>query len=224
MNEFRIETESPLVELRTDKGFGSRASEWCRAAHKLLSAAISSDREINGCGEEVSLLLTNRQADHLAMGLGVLADRLRPVCPNPVVRDGLYRLEFAYGERRCSTPAIRIDFAAEVVDGAGKGLQVGETLSFSWSGWNATGGANEQKVRDYANALGVATNHLDHEEWLLRPFLAEIVDQKIVAISNGKSAFTHLPVAAETPRALAWDAETGWDFEHLTNVPWSRAA
>jgi hypothetical protein len=130
----------------------------------------------------------------------------------PTVRDGMYRMEFTYGERR-GQPVACIDLAAEVFDGAGKGLQVGETFSFSFG--CVTGAGNEQKIRAYAECLGVDSNCLDHEEWLLRPFLAEVANSQIVTISDGKSAFVHLPASAETPRKMVWRADAGWDFEEL---------
>jgi hypothetical protein len=125
----------------------------------------------------------------------------------PTVRDGLYRMEFSAGGRR-GVPVVVFDLAAEVFDGAGKGPQVGETFSFSFG--RVTGAGNEQKIRAYAHCLGVTGNQLDLKEWLFRPFVAEVVDQRIVAISDGEEPFVHLPVSAEAPRKMVWSAEEGW--------------
>ena len=144
-------------------------------------------------------------------GRGVRLSR-ESIVARHIVRDGLYRMEFATGERRPQGPAIRIDLVAEVIDGAGKGLQVGETLSFDFAVYRACGGANEQKVGNYAAALGVSSNQHDYEEWLFRPFLAEVVDRKIVAISDGKSPSVYLPAAAEASRTRAWIPDAGWYF------------
>lgn len=76
-NEFYIEHDSPLSDLRPGRSFDERAAIWLDAAHELVSRKIVWDRELHGHGEEVSLLLTNRQADHLAMGLTLLASHFR---------------------------------------------------------------------------------------------------------------------------------------------------
>ncbi|KQV33123.1 hypothetical protein ASE37_18855 [Rhizobium sp. Root268] len=73
MSDFRIESDSPLLDLRAGDSFETRAVQWLMAAHRLVDRAIDVDRQITGYGDEVSLLLTNRQADHLAMGLALLA-------------------------------------------------------------------------------------------------------------------------------------------------------
>lgn len=77
MTEFRIETDSPLSDLRPGRTFDDRAEAWLLAAHKLVADAVAQDRLLNGSGEEVAPLLTNRQADHLAMGLSLLAAHFR---------------------------------------------------------------------------------------------------------------------------------------------------
>jgi len=234
MSEFLIEKDSPIVGLRSGKDFGVRAKAWCAAAHKLVSEEIARERDMHGCGEEVSLLLTNRQADHLALGLGILGTMLRTVQPAPrnhAVPDGLYRVEFVTAEPRgAASPVTRIDLAAEVTDGAGKGLQLGETVCFTFGGF-ARGLANEAKVAAYVDALGLG-NPRDTDDWLFRPFAAEVIDRRVVAISDGKSAFHHLPVGADAPRAVEWDENAGWSFvsmsEHRrtngTAALWSGAA
>lgn len=76
-DEFYIEHDSPLSDLRPGRTFNERASLWLDAAHELVSDKIAWDRCNHGHGEEVSPLFTNRQADHLAMGLTILASHFR---------------------------------------------------------------------------------------------------------------------------------------------------
>ncbi|MCW5706774.1 hypothetical protein [Shinella sp.] len=73
MTEIRITDNSPAVDLAPGHDFAERAAAWLRDAHETLSGAIEADRDFNGRGEEVAPLLTNRQADHIAIGLGLLA-------------------------------------------------------------------------------------------------------------------------------------------------------
>lgn len=73
MTEIRITDNSPSVDLAPGEGFAERAAAWLQDAHETISRAIEVDREFNGHGEEVAPLLTNRQADHIAIGLGLLA-------------------------------------------------------------------------------------------------------------------------------------------------------
>jgi len=129
--------------------------------------------------------------------------------------DGLYRMEFTAGEDR-PTPAVAIDFFAEVVDGPAKGRVIAESLSFLRSG--VAGGANKQKVAVYSAVLGIGGNKIDHEEWLFRPFLAEVVEERIIAIRGEDGAAVYLPAAADTPRELVWSSETGWEFAPLTSL------
>ncbi|MFC3326223.1 hypothetical protein [Mesorhizobium cantuariense] len=78
MDGFRIEKESPILDLRPGSSFDSRASDWLNAAQHLLDFAIADERDEDGRGgEELHLVLTARQADHLAMGLGIMAAHFR---------------------------------------------------------------------------------------------------------------------------------------------------
>lgn len=74
MTEIRITDNSPAVDLAPGHDFAERAAAWLHDAHETLSGAVEVDRDLNGHGEEVSPLLTNRQADHLAIGLKLLAE------------------------------------------------------------------------------------------------------------------------------------------------------
>jgi hypothetical protein len=127
--------------------------------------------------------------------------------------DGLYRTEFTASEDRQATVKA-LDFFAEVVDGAAKGRFIAESLSFSWNG--IAGGANKQKVAAYSAVLGVDGNLLDREEWLFRPFVAEVVDERIVSIRGDDGTAVYLPAAAEAPRELLWSSDAGWDFAPVT--------
>lgn len=123
--------------------------------------------------------------------------------------DGLYRVEFTAGEDR---PGIvkALDFFVEVMDGPAKGKCIPESLSLAWSG--VAGGANRQKLAAYAATLNIESNKLDREEWLFRPFIAEVVDERIVAIRGEDGAAVYLPAAADPVRELVWHADGGWDF------------
>lgn len=74
MTEIRITDNSPIIDLATGGDFADRAAAWLQDAHETLSRAIEIDRDFNGHGEEVSPLLTNREADHIAIGLKLLAE------------------------------------------------------------------------------------------------------------------------------------------------------
>lgn len=126
---------------------------------------------------------------------------------------GLYRVEFTAGEDRPSIVKA-LDFFVEVMDGPAKGKCISESLSLSWS--SVAGGANRQKFAAYAAILGIGVNTLDREEWLFRPFIAEIVDERIVAIRGEDGAAVYLPAAADTPRELVWSSDAGWDFAPAT--------
>lgn len=127
--------------------------------------------------------------------------------------DGLYRMEFTAGEHR-QTTVKALDFFAEVVDGTASGKIVAESLLFSWGG--LAGGANRQKIAAYAAVLGVDGDLVDHEEWLFRPFIAEVVDERIVSIRGDDGAAVYLPAASEAPRELVWSSDAGWDFARAT--------
>ncbi|WP_313194532.1 hypothetical protein [Shinella zoogloeoides] len=74
--EIRITDNSPSVDLAPGEGFAERAAAWLRDAEHTVSRAIEwSDAEFGGQrSEEMELLFTNRQADHLAIGLKLLAE------------------------------------------------------------------------------------------------------------------------------------------------------
>lgn len=75
MTEIRITDNSPAVDLAPGADFAERAAAWLQDAHETISSAIAlSDAEFGGQrSEEMELLFTNRQADHIAIGLGLLA-------------------------------------------------------------------------------------------------------------------------------------------------------
>lgn len=129
--------------------------------------------------------------------------------------DGLYRVEFTAGEDR-PTIIKAMDFFAEVVDGPAKGRFISESLSFTWGG--VAGGANRQKAAAYLAVLNIGGDKLDREEWLFRPFIAEVVDERIVAIRGEDGAAVYLPAAAEPVRELVWSADEGWEFAPLTSL------
>lgn len=72
MSYENFESNSPFVDLALGAGFADRATTWLGSAITALDDAIATDREMNGAGEEVSLTLSARQADHLSLGLLML--------------------------------------------------------------------------------------------------------------------------------------------------------
>jgi hypothetical protein len=72
MSNIQFESNSPFSELALGTGFAGRATTWLGSAITALDDAIATDREMNGVGEEVSLTLSARQADHLSLGLLML--------------------------------------------------------------------------------------------------------------------------------------------------------
>lgn len=127
--------------------------------------------------------------------------------------DGLYRMEFTSSQ--IVGPGGRINLMAAVADGLAKGWILGETLDISTRApTNIYEEADRHKADIYIDCLAVEweKDEPDREDFHYQPFIAEVVNQKIVAIGDGRWPWRLLPLAASQPAPVTWSEAGGWDW------------
>lgn len=142
------------------------------------------------------------------------------------IPDGIYRMEFIAGEPRDNSNS---NLHAQVIDGPEAGKFCGEIVQRSKSSISNSidASAIEAKTKAYLSALGIEwdewdDNDLSHEVFLFHPFVADVREGRIAAISIGVAEIEVFPMAglSERPR---WDADEG-AFVWSTTKRYNKAA
>ena len=131
------------------------------------------------------------------------------------IPDGLYRMEFTAGEKWTSNQA---QLLAQIISGAEIKKGCGEVIATSRHG-SADVDANAivGKTEAYLKLFGIEHNWRDkaltHEDFLYRPFFAEVRSNRIVAIATDTANMVLLPVAGRSVDP-EWDAAKQEIFWH----------
>ncbi len=132
------------------------------------------------------------------------------------IRDGLYRMEFTAGEKWTSNQA---QLLAQIISGAEIKKGCGEVIATSHLGSvDVDANAIVGKTEAYLKLFGIEHNWRDkaltHEDFLYRPFFAEVRGNRIVAIATDTANMVLLPAAGRS-------ADPEWDVATQT-VFWRR--
>ncbi|MCX2696188.1 hypothetical protein [Ochrobactrum chromiisoli] len=125
------------------------------------------------------------------------------------IPDGLYRMEFTAGERR---GLIYSNLHAHVIDGPEAGKFCGEIVSRCYvrtsNDIDAT--AIRMKTDAYVELFGIKKvgKEISHEEFLFRPFFADIREGRIASIATAIGQLDILPAAGLSEHPT-WSCEAG---------------
>ncbi|ANG97781.1 hypothetical protein A8A54_15595 [Brucella pseudogrignonensis] len=124
------------------------------------------------------------------------------------IPDGLYRMEFTSGERR---RLIYSNLHAHVIDGPEAGKFCGEIVfrSCARSGNDIDAAAIRMKTDAYVELFGIKKigKEISHEEFLFRPFFADIREGRIASISTAIGHTNILPAAGLSEHPT-WSCES----------------
>lgn len=116
------------------------------------------------------------------------------------IPDGLYRMEFTAGEKWTSN---QVRLLAQVISGAEIKRGCGEVIATSRIGnADVDAAAIMNKSEAYLKLFGIEHNWRDkvltHEDFLYRPFFADVRGNRIVAIANDTANPVLLPAAGRS--------------------------
>ncbi len=116
------------------------------------------------------------------------------------IPDGLYRMEFTAGEKWTSNQA---QLLAQIISGTEIKKGCGEVIATSHPGnADVDAAAIMDKTEAYLKLFGIEHNWRDkaltHEDFLYRPFFAEVRSNRIVAIATDTANMVLLPAAGRS--------------------------